>query len=910
MWNSINSMCLSVLLALSVLMFVKGEEAKAQIRVRCVGFSAVGGISSTSGINLLAVAGQPHPVGASFNSNHVLSGGFLSCFQPNEPPIVLNSVPDTPLTIGGSNFTIDLNSVFIDPNGDSLSYSAISSNDSVARPFISDDILLVSPISAGNAIITVKADDGNGGSVSVTFGVTVTANTPPSVANPIPDIQLTIAAPEFRRNLKSVFNDPDGDELTYSANSSDDSVAIASISADSILVVLAITGGNATIRIIADDGRGGTDSTTFNVTVNTPPSVANRIDDIQLTISAPEFRKDLKSVFDDPDGDVLSYSASSSADSVAIASISADSIVVSLTNPAFGDMAIITVTASDGRGGLGSTKFKVTVESPPQIMIAPPPTAVEDTPITIVADIRDNFQVDNVKLNIRTGGDTTFFSVLMDREESLFSRQIPKEFITARGLELSIEATDNLGLISQEPASGFLSIRVQVPAGIVNPTGSVQNAYRLVSFPLSFDGKQQRSVLTEELGEFDKTRWRFLELRNDYLELDPEESIYTDFPEISEIEPGKGYWLFVKEQGERLRTSQATSFSTSEEFGIPLHQGWNLIGNPFNFPVPISNIRLNDGNSPTLRTYTGEWNDPTIDSLKVLEMQPFEGYALFSDGVDTLLINPDLSASSSSFSNNSITFRAADISWSLHILAQCREARDVDNIAAVASIASKNWDKLDLPEPPVIGEYVSVYFPHPEWNKLSKRFCTDFRPESSDGHIWEFEVKTNIRDKVHLTFEGVEGVPKEFEVWLVDEAVNVTRNLREVNRYSVAGVGEQHPKRLKLVVGKEHFIAENVATTQNIPSDFVLSQNFPNPFNPVTTIRYGLPKDARVTVKVYNILGEEVVTLVDDERKTAGFHVAIWDGRNQEGRSVASGVYVYRLSAGSFSNTKKMALVR
>jgi hypothetical protein len=84
----------------------------------------------------------------------------------------------------------------------------------------------------------------------------------------------------------------------------------------------------------------------------------------------------------------------------------------------------------------------------------------------------------------------------------------------------------------------------------------------------------------------------------------------------------------------------------------------------------------------------------------------------------------------------------------------------------------------------------------------------------------------------------------------------------------------------------------------------------PNPFNPATTIRYGLPRAERVTLQVYNLLGEEVVTLVDDEQKAAGYHAAIWDGRNKNGRVVASGVYVYRIRAGDFSMTKKMALVK
>jgi len=112
------------------------------------------------------------------------------------------------------------------------------------------------------------------------------------------------------------------------------------------------------------------------------------------------------------------------------------------------------------------------------------------------------------------------------------------------------------------------------------------------------------------------------------------------------------------------------------------------------------------------------------------------------------------------------------------------------------------------------------------------------------------------------------------------------------------------------VVGDQDFIAGKLSEIKIIPASYELSQNFPNPFNPATTIRYGLPKAERVTLKVFNLLGEEVVTLIADESKEAGYHTAIWNGRNQTGQSVASGVYIYRLRAGRLVMTKKMALVQ
>jgi hypothetical protein len=85
---------------------------------------------------------------------------------------------------------------------------------------------------------------------------------------------------------------------------------------------------------------------------------------------------------------------------------------------------------------------------------------------------------------------------------------------------------------------------------------------------------------------------------------------------------------------------------------------------------------------------------------------------------------------------------------------------------------------------------------------------------------------------------------------------------------------------------------------------FELEQNYPNPFNPGTTIKYKLPQASLVNLKVYNVLGQEVATLVD-ESQPAGIHAVQFDGSG-----LSSGVYFYRLSAGDFVQTRKLMLLR
>ncbi len=94
------------------------------------------------------------------------------------------------------------------------------------------------------------------------------------------------------------------------------------------------------------------------------------------------------------------------------------------------------------------------------------------------------------------------------------------------------------------------------------------------------------------------------------------------------------------------------------------------------------------------------------------------------------------------------------------------------------------------------------------------------------------------------------------------------------------------------------------------PDDYVLEQNYPNPFNPSTIIAFVLPVNKRISLKIYNTTGQEVRTLISGQEYLAGRHSVQWDGRNNQGVAVASGMYVYELSYGNFSQTRKMNLIR
>ena len=107
----------------------------------------------------------------------------------------------------------------------------------------------------------------------------------------------------------------------------------------------------------------------------------------------------------------------------------------------------------------------------------------------------------------------------------------------------------------------------------------------------------------------------------------------------------------------------------------------------------------------------------------------------------------------------------------------------------------------------------------------------------------------------------------------------------------------------------EEFQLDIDGIKQSTPSTIILNQCYPNPFNPSTTISYDLPEQAQVTLGIYDILGKQIKTLVN-QSQYAGKRIAVWDSTDDLGRTVSAGVYLYRIQAGEFTQTRKMLLLK
>lgn len=574
---------------------------------------------------------------------------------------------------------------------------------------------------------------------------------------------------------------------------------------------------------------------------------------------------------------------------------------------------ITSVPMDDDNGDDDESDFsnQASATTPPAITITDPDVPTpdpqdENESITVEATLTSDLGIQSATLHVRRGGASSFNAVSQTQlsgTEIDYEETIDASSVTARGLDVYLTATDRNDQSTRVPEADYFSIPVETSGlSTEHSGGTTASAFRLISFPLDLDDPRLSRILEDNLGPLDAEQWRLFGISpNGY-----EEGGYVEIQNpADDALPGEAFWLITRDDA-TIDTGEGISLRTDEPFFIDLQAGWNLIGNPFVFDIPLSKITVED-NSAELNdvvTYNGEFVplEAPSDALA-----PFEGYAvrLSDGGSGTLRLDPDLTAEPAP------TARVADpFAWHIDIAAQVQNARDTYNTAAVAAEAHRQYDDLDRFEPPPIGRYVSLYFPHDDWGPHEGRYRRDVRPASAPIHTWPFEVQTNVDDAVALTFDGVDQVPASMTIRLVDEQLKATQNLRANPRYRFSARPEGEAASFRLIVGPEAEVQRALDAEVDPPQRVELFPNFPNPVSSSTTIRYALPEAMPVTLRVYDVLGREVTTLCDAERESAGYHTVVWDGRGANGYPVASGTYLYRLTAGDAIRTERLVLVR
>ena len=262
---------------------------------------------------------------------------------PNRAPLAGDPIPDMEVFVGDAG-SFDASGHFTDPDGDNLTYTAMSSNRSVVRVSVSESTVTATARSKGTVTVTIRATDPEGLSATQTFQATV-PNRAPVAEDPIPNMKMLVGDEEsFEASVH--FSDPDGDALTYSASSSNRSVARVSVSRSTV-VVEGESQGSATVTVTARDPGELSARLRFAVEVTTlpnrPPRAVGTIPD-QDIFEDDTLSLDVEDYFTDPDGDELTYTIRSWRPSVATATMSGSTATIVGVSEGSTPM---TVTATD-----------------------------------------------------------------------------------------------------------------------------------------------------------------------------------------------------------------------------------------------------------------------------------------------------------------------------------------------------------------------------------------------------------------------------------------------------------------------------------------------------------------------------------------------------------------------------------
>ncbi len=362
---------------------------------------------------------------------------------------------------------------------------------------------------------------------------------------------------------------------------------------------------------------------------------------------------------------------------------------------------------------------------------------------------------------------------------------------------------------------------------------------------------------------------------------------------------GKAYWLIKRNTWSVNVSVGSAPLDPSGSVRVPLQSGWNMITNPFPLDVPWSAVQSVNGQvaSNPLWAFNG-----TSGFQTSTVMLAYVGYYFFNADTSTALKIP--------YGGTTGVLKQADSAdgrnWMVDIAVVSGVYNERSAKFGVAHDACEGLDYHDYRKPRALGSIPGVTFRRPDLDPIYSAFATDIRVPVQDLARWPVEVQAERSTPSSLQFSGIAGIPSDLEVYLVDVTRSTYTDLRRDAEYPFRPVTDV--SKFTVLVGKHDAMATELNSV--LPRTFGLENNFPNPFNPSTTIPVSIPAAAEVTLKIYSILGEEIRTLHTGVLE-AGRHWFTWDGRNDAGRGVATGVYLTRLTTPAGGNhVLKMLLMK
>jgi Leucine-rich repeat (LRR) protein len=356
---------------------------------------------------------------------------------------------------------------------------------------------------------------------------------------------------------------------------------------------------------------------------------------------------------------------------------------------------------------------------------------------------------------------------------------------------------------------------------------------------------------------------------------------------------GRAFWLVTTRQIVVNRNIQMPSLTERDEIAIPLHEGWNLITDPFFEPVNWNTIKVRNNINWPLYYYEAGWK------TNQTEIKPFHGYLILNtDNRNDLLIPYP----------TSLNKQPAELprEWAVDLTISGDDFEETVVNFGIAPDATMGKDELEFCKPRMFKDNPGAWFNRPEWDEKYSSYAEDYRPEIGELQSWDFDVTVPKNEEIELRFSGIEDIPAQYDVILFNMENKTSHSLMDNPVYSFTS--PQMRGKFEVIIGEPEMVEEKIASM--LPKTFTLEPNFPNPFNPTTVIPVEIPEESDVTIEIFNILGKRIKTLHKGVLG-AGRHLLTWDGSNLQGNTMPSGIYFCRLRSSTGATfTRKMILMK
>ncbi|MCI0495808.1 T9SS type A sorting domain-containing protein, partial [candidate division KSB1 bacterium] len=546
---------------------------------------------------------------------------------------------------------------------------------------------------------------------------------------------------------------------------------------------------------------------------------------------------------------------------------------------------------------VGETAFRLIDYSIQSIQVEPvnPPQAGQSLNLTIVS-ASQNFEPTIKRLYYRSTGESSWQYLNITAPGVNFDVTVPQNIITLRGVEYYVYMSDGQQEITYPPIDPQLKpAAIQVAVSNYTPSLDLQGmTYQMISVPLELTNPQIQNVLGDDYGEYDPEQWRLFRW---------EDGDYVEYPDITaSFTPGAAFWLVTRDS-ESFDVDNGISTDSSQPFSYTLQPGWNQVANPFAFPVLSDTVEVPENALDSPVYFDGadyQYDVPTIE--------PWQGYFVYNrtSSPVTILVPPIASQGGIRKLSKRLAINS-DTEYMLQLSAAMQNTKlmDTQNYLGLREKASDFRDDLDLAEAPPIGEYIQLSIIENE-----ERFAANFKPVLSPGNQWDVELKVAplIEMPIHISLLETGNLPEGQQLFILDKDYDCAIPIAEQN-FSVKISRGMPVRHFKILVGTKEYAEQNSQGISLLPLNYELGQNFPNPFNPETTIPYQLGKRSEVTLEIYNIISQRIRTLVHGVQST-GQYAVTWDGTDDAGKSVVTGIYICQFQADEFAATQKLILVR